>query len=170
MDRRTLLKTGTLAAVGGLAFTAPACPSKPTKEKAVKYAGLIIDLAKESVPLLNLLGAANIAEIVSSRVIPALEKLKDALEDTDIPTSMSTLETVRNAITLVANALMNLPESPRRTTIIGILVSVRILLLTVEAFVDSEMAPVVPAADAMSAPERTSMTESIKKAFEATKP
>lgn len=170
MNRRTLLTTGGAAVIGGLAFTAPACPSKPTKEKAVKYAGLIIDLAKEGIPLLNLLGAPNIADIVSSRVIPALEKLKDALEDTDIPTSMSTLETVRNAITLVANALMNLPESPRRTTIIGILVSVRILLLTVEAFVDSEMTPVTPAADAMSAPARSSMSESIQKAFEATKP
>jgi hypothetical protein len=46
VDRRTILKAGGAAAVGSLAFTAPACPSAPTKEKAARVAGFIIDLSK----------------------------------------------------------------------------------------------------------------------------
>lgn len=168
ITRRTLIKTGGFAALGSLAFTAPACPSSATKEKAVKYVGLVVDLAKEAVPLLNLLNQPTIAEIVNTKVIPALEKLKDALADVNIPEAQSTLTTVRNALGAVATALLQLPESARRTTIIGILTSARILLLTIEAFIDSEMP--VPAASARSASERASMSGAINKVFEATQP
>lgn len=134
MNRRTMLIT-TGAATAGLVLGA----CGPSKEKAVRVAGFVIDLSKESLPLLGLLGASSIADTVSSKVIPALEKLKDALSNANIPESRTTLETVRGALSAVANALLNLPESARRTTIIGILASINVLLLTVEAFVESEM-------------------------------
>lgn len=172
MNRREMIQTTALGVAGfgvGTAFTAPACPSKPTKEKAVKYAGLIIDLSTEAVPLLNLLGASDIAAIIESKVIPALEKLKDSLGNVDIPGSRSTLETVRNGITGAITALGKLPESRRRTTIIGVLVTVRVFLLTIEAFVDSEMTPVTPQT-AMKSPARTVTAESINRVLEATKP
>jgi hypothetical protein len=150
ISRRSLLQTGSAAAVGALVISVPACG--PSKEKAVRVAGFVIDLTKESLPLLNLLGQANIVEIVRVKAIPALEKLKDALASTDIPTSRSLLGTVRNVLGGVETALLNLPASPRVTTIISILASVRVLLLTVEAFVESEMnAPASTAA--LSAPE-----------------
>jgi hypothetical protein len=149
----------------GTAFSAPACG--PSKEKAVRYAGLVIDLSKEAVPLLDLLGASQLAETVSVRVIPALEKLKDALAKTDIPEARTTLETVRGALGAVATALLNLPESPRRTTIVGVIASVRLLLLTVEAFIASEMAPVV---GALSVDDRQVMTKAIHAALEVTGP
>lgn len=167
MNRRTLLKSGGLAAVG--VMTVPIAGCGPSKEKAVKYVGLIIDLSKEAPPLLNLLGAPTIAELVSDKVIPALEKLKDALSDADIPTSNSTLETVRNVLGGVATALLNLPDTPRRTTLIGILTSVRILLLTVEAFIDSEMPPAITGTS-RSASTKKSTAQAIRQAFEATGP
>ena len=139
MNRRQMITTSGLGVAGfvvGTGFTAPACGV--SKEKAVRVTGFVIEVTKESVPLLNLLGAPQIAELVTSRTIPALEKLKDALADVDIPTSQSTLQTVRSALSAIGTALLNLPESPRRTTIIGILASVNVLLLTVEAFVESE--------------------------------
>lgn len=168
MDRRQMLVTTGLGVAGfatGTGFSAPACGV--SKEKAVKYVGLVIGLSEEAVPLLNLLGAKDIAITVDAKVIPALEKLKDALADVDIPSAGFTLETVRNVLSSVATALMNLPESPRRTTLIGIVTSVRILLLTIEAFIDSEMPVVATSVRSQSA--KQSMTESINKVFEATK-
>lgn len=170
MNRRQMITTTGLGIAGfatGTAFTAPACGV--SKEKAVKYVGLIIDLSKEAPPLLNLLGAPDIADLVSEKVIPALEKLKDALSDADIPTSSSTLEAVRNVLSGVATALLNLPDTSRRTTLIGILTSVRILLLTVEAFIDSEMPPAVTASS-RSASTKKSTAQAIREAYEATKP
>lgn len=166
MERREILILGSVAALGGFAFV---CPSKPTKEKAVKYIGLAIDLSEESIPLLNLLGAPEVAAIVETKVISALEKLKEALSKADIPGARSTLETVRNGITAAINALERLPESPRRTTIIATLVTVRVFLLTIEAFVDSEMTPAA-SPEALSAPARTTMTESINRLLKASKP
>lgn len=161
MDRRTLLKTGGLAAVGALTVSASACG--PTKEKAVRVAGFIIDLAKESLPLLELSSAPQIAELVRTKAIPALEKLKEALSNTDIPAAGSTLTTVRNVLKGIGDALLNLPESARRTTIIGILASINVLLLTVQAFVESEMTTNVAA---LSAPRTGAQMQRV---FEATR-
>jgi hypothetical protein len=138
MNRRTLLKSGAAASLGALVVGVSACG--PSKEKAVRVAGFIIDITKESLPLLDLLNARDLADTVRAKVLPALEKLKDALANTDIPTAGSTLTTVRNALGSVETALLNLSPSPRVTTVIGILASIRVLLLTVEAFVESEMA------------------------------
>jgi hypothetical protein len=137
MNRRVLLKTGGLAAVGTLTLGTPACG--PSKEKAVRVAGFIVEITKESLPLLDLLAAHDIAETVRTKALPALERLKDALAAADIPESRTALQAVRDVLSGIANALLNLPESPRRTTIIGILASINVLLLTVQAFVESEM-------------------------------
>jgi len=134
MDRRQFTKRAALTlTVAGLGSSAFKCGV--SKEKAVRVAGFVIDLSKEAVPLLNLLGASDIATLVRDKAIPAMEKLKDALAEADIPTSQSTLQTVRSVLSGIEKALLNLPESPRVITIMGILASVRVLLLTVEAFV-----------------------------------
>lgn len=168
MDRRQFAKRTALtiaaAGLGGPAFTAPACG--PSKEKAVRVAGFVIDLSREAVPLLNLLGALDLAELVNTKFIPAMEKMKEALSRTDIPTSASTLETVRNALKGIETALLQLPDSARRTTIIGILASVRMLLLTVEAFVDSEMPTSTTVSETMRSTTRQSNAALILKAFE----
>lgn len=165
MNRRQFAKHGALtlavAGIGGPAFTAPACG--PSKEKAVRVAGFVIDLAKESLPLLGLVGGHDIAELVRGKAIPALEKLKAALASTDIPESRTTLETVRNVLRGIGDALLNLPQSARLTTITGILASINVLLLTVEAFVESEMTSSVAA---LSAP---GVGEKMQKVFEATR-
>lgn len=169
MDRRQMLVTTGLGVAGfatGTGFSAPACGV--SKEKAVKYVGLTIDLSKEAVPLLNLLNARDIAALVDAKVIPALEKLKDALADVDVPEAGSALQTVRNVINGVRTALANLPDSPRRTTVMAILSTISVFLLTIEAFIDSEMPAV--AASVRSQSTKQSMTESINKVFEATKP
>lgn len=139
MNRRQALTTvglGTAGFVVGTGFTAPACGV--SKEKAVRVTGFVIELSKESVPLLELLGARDMAELVSTKALPALEKLKEFLSKAEIPQATNTLETVRNVLKGIGTALLNLPDTPRRTTIVGILASVNVLLLTVEAFVESE--------------------------------
>lgn len=154
MNRRQFAKHGALtlvfAGVGGSAFTAPSCG--PSKEKAVRVAGFVIEITKEALPLLDLLDSRDLAETVRAKALPALEKLKDALANADIPTAGSTLTTVRSVLSGVANGLLNLPESTRRTTIIGILASINVLLLTVEAFVESEMTSGVKTVIALNAP------------------
>ena len=154
-----------MAGVGVLAIGAGPC-SGPSKEKAVRVAGFIIDLAKESLPLLDLLGAHGITETVNSQVLPALGKLKTALANSGMSAEGTTLTTVRNGLTAVANALLNLPESPRRTTIIGILASINVLLLTVQAFVESEMSAGSSRAAALNAPQ---IGEKMLRVFEATR-
>lgn len=164
--RRNFLRFSAVAGVGALALSSTACPfNGVTKAKAVRVAGFVIDLAKESLPLLNLLGAHDIAEIVEAKAIPALEKLRDALANADIPESRTTLETVRNVLHGVETALLKLPESPRVTTIIGILASINVLLLTVEAFIESEMGGDVTAS--RSATPQAS--EKMRRVLEATR-
>jgi len=169
LTRRQFTKRATLtlavAAVGGPAFTAPACGV--SKEKAVKVTGFVIDIVKEATPLLNLIGAKDLAITVEAKVIPALEKLKSALADADIPASSSMLDNVRSALRLVGDALLNLPPSARRTTIIGILGSVSMLLLTVEAFVKSETS--VATGTAAPSGADSALDKAILKAFEASR-
>lgn len=175
MNRRQMLTTTGLGIAGfavGTGFTAPACGV--TKAKAVKVAGFVIELSKEAVPLLDLLGARDIASRFNTTIIPAMEKLKDALADADVPEAGTMLENVRSALSVAANALLNLPDSARRTTIIGILASVNIMLLTVEAFVESEMPDAASAIAAKVGQEKTvtrkSTARAIREAFEATRP
>jgi hypothetical protein len=166
LGRRNFMRVGATVGVGALVLGTTACPfSGVTKAKAVRVAGFIIDITKEALPLLDLLGAHDIAELVRIKAIPALEKLKDALANADIPTAGTTLGTVRNVLSGVANALLNLPDSPRRTTIIGILASINVLLLTVEAFIESEM-PSGATTAAISAPKTGAK---MLKVFQATR-
>lgn len=172
MNRReavTTIALGTGGFVVGTGFAAPACGSV-SKEKAAKYAGLIIDFAEESVPLLQLLGKPEIATLIDTKAIPALEKLKTALEKADIPTSRSALETVRNVLNGIRTALTNLPESPRLITIIGIFASVNVLLLTVEAFVGSEMPEMVDSAGKAMSLKPETTAEAIKKVYGVSQP
>ena len=168
MNRRKFLRSSAVASVTVIAVGVPACG--PSKEKAVKVTGFVIDLCREAIPLLTLLNARGIADLLETKGIPALEKLKEALAKADIPSSTSALTTVRNVLSGVATALMNLPESPRRTTIVGILASINVLLLTVEAFIDSEMNVATKAAAGVSDAGRDVMTRKINKALEATRP
>ena len=175
MNRRQMLTTTGLGIAGfavGTGFTAPACGV--SKAKAVKVAGFVIELSKEAVPLLSLLGAPDIATQFNTKIIPLMEKLKDALNDADVPEAGSMLENVRNALSAAANALLQLPDSPRRTTIIGILASINVMLLTVEAFVESEMPDVrVSGIAAAAGPEKgrkKTTAQAIREAFEATRP
>lgn len=167
LSKRNFLKVGSVAAISTLTLGTGACG--PSKEKAVRVAGFVIDLSKEAVPLLDLLGGHDIAELMRAKVIPALEKMKEALSNADIPTSQSALETVRNVLSGVETALLNLPESARRTTIIGILASARVLLLTVEAFIDSEMPAAAVAKNGAMRTARTkkSTDETIRRVFDA---
>lgn len=169
MNRREMLTTTALGMGGfvvGTGFAAPACGV--SKEKAVRVAGFVIDITKESLPLLDLLGAQDIADIVESKALPAMQKLKDALANTDIPTSQSTLATVRSVLSGIGKALLNLPDSPRRTTIIGILASVNVLLLTVESFIESEMPDAATTANRAMKPR--TVGEKIKAAYEVSRP
>lgn len=171
MNRRDMLTTTALGMGGfalGTGFAAPACGV--SKEKAVRVAGFVIDITKEALPLLDLLNAREIADLVRTKALPAMEKLKDALANTDIPTSQSTLSTVRSALSAIGKALLNLPDSPRRTTIIGILASVNVLLLTVESFIESEMPEAAVKSDAVRAMKPSTVGDKIKAAYEASRP
>lgn len=166
LSKRNFLKAGSIATVGALTLGAGKCGV--SKEKAVRVTGFVIDITKEALPLLGLIGARDIAITVEAKVLPALEKLKEALADADIPDAGSMLENVRSALNIVANALLSLPESPRRTTIIGILTSVRVLLLTVQAFVESETgSSIAPSAARAKAGAASSTNAAIMRAFEA---
>jgi len=158
----------TLAGAGLAGLGVNKC-SPVSKEKAVKVAGFVIELSKEAVPLFDLLGAHELSTLVNTKAVPALEKLKDALSKTDLPTAGSALTTVRNVLSGIQTALLNLPASPRRTTIAGILASANILLLTVEAFVSSE-APAVAADARVNMVSRSSVDEKIMKVLQASKP
>ena len=169
MNRREMITTTTLGLTGfavGTGFTAPACGV--SKEKAVKVAGLVIELSEQSIPLLHLLGAQDLATAIDAKAIPALEKLKDALADADIPSSQSMLANVRSVLSGIEKALLNLPESPRLITVMGILASVNVMLLTVEAFVESET-PVASAAKT-GALKPSANADVIKRVFEASRP
>jgi hypothetical protein len=151
----------------GTGFSAPACGV--SKEKAVKVATLVIELSEQAEPLLDLLGAHDIAVVLDTKVIPALEKLKDALANSDIPTSQLMLANVRSVLSGVRKALENLPESPRLITVMGIIAAVSMMLLTVEAFIESETPVPGPPPGAAGAPKSRPYAEAIKRAFEATR-
>lgn len=175
MNRRQMLTTtglGVASIAIGTGFNAPACGV--TKAKAVKVAGFVIEFSKEAVPLLDLLGARDIAGQFNTTIIPAMEKLKNALADADVPEAGTMLENVRSAIRIAAAAILSLPDTARRTTVLGILGSVNFMLLTVEAFIESEMPDAAPTMAARVGQEkagtRKSTARAIREAFEATRP
>lgn len=169
MDRREMMVLtgwGVAGYVSGTAFAAPACDGV-SKDKAVRYAGLTIDYLKDILPLASQLGATELAQLIN-KAIPQLEKLKAALEKSDVPTAGNFFNTVTGILGQVANALLQLPESARRNMIMGIVTLVNITLRTVSLFVESETP--TPAADptAMVAGPSTAAA-AIRKAFDATR-
>jgi hypothetical protein len=169
VNRREMITTATLGAAGfavGTGFSAPACGV--SKEKAVKVATLVIELSGQAIPLLDLLGAHDIAVALDTKAIPALEKLRDALADADIPSSRSLLDNVRSVLGGINKALANLPESPRVITVMGILAAVNVMLLTVEAFIESEgpVAAAAPSKAGAAAAKSRDNAQAIKRVFE----
>lgn len=172
MNRREMLTTTSLGIAGfavGTGFTEPACDGV-SKDKAVRYAGLTINFLKDILPLAAQLGGAEIAELVG-KAIPLLEKLKDALEKSEIPTAGNFFDTVTGILGQVASALLQLPESASRNVIMGILSMANITLHTVNLFIESE-APVASDAGPRKAPmgtRKSTSADAIRKAFDATR-
>lgn len=137
MNRRQVLKLSGGAAglviVGG--FGPPACGV--SKDKAVRYTAITIDYLEDVLPLVSQLGGTEMAALIN-KAIPALQKLKSALADADFPEAGNLFDTVTGTLGQIANALLQLPESPRRDTVMGILTLVNVTLLTVQLFIESE--------------------------------
>lgn len=170
MNRRQLIKGG-VAVVGTSALVGygpPACGV--SKDKAIRYTGFVINYLKDLRPLVVQIGGSQIAELID-KGIPLLEKLKNALENSEIPTAQNFFDTVTGILGQIANALFQLPETPTRDTVMGILTIVNVTLRTVQLFVESE-APVGDAGGPRRAPSgyRPSKTAiQMRKAFEATR-
>lgn len=141
MNRREMITTSGLGAAGflvGTGFTAPACGV--SKEKAVKYTGIAIDYLKDILPITSQLGGTEIANLIN-KAMPLLEKLKSALDNSEFPTAGSLFDQVTGVLSQIANALVQLPESPRRDQIMGILTLVNITMRTISLFVETETPP-----------------------------
>lgn len=163
MNRRTLLKTGALAGAGLLTT---ACPfDGVTKDKAVRYTNIAINYLKDIRPIAQQLGGAQVVALID-KAIPALEKLRDALASSDFPTAGNLFNTIISILGQLATALLQLPESARRDTIIGILTLVNVTLRTVSLFIKAE----APSMAAVPAGVRAAADESaLRKAFDATR-
>lgn len=169
MRRREMLRLtglGVAAVAIGPAFTAPACDSV-SKDKAVRYAGLAINYLKDILPIVGELGGSDISVLIG-KAIPLLEKVKSALEKSEIPTAQSFFDSATSVLGQVANALLQLPESTRRTTIMGILTLANVTLRTVSLFVESEV-PAVKSVASKHQPLKIGDDDAIRKAFEATR-
>lgn len=168
ITRRKMIKTsalGVAAIAVGSGFNAPACGV--SKEKAVKYTGIAIDYLKDILPIAGQLGGTEISGFIN-KAIPLLEKLKSELDKSEFPTAGSLFEQVTSVLGQIANALFQLPESPRRDQIMGILTLVNMTMRTISLFVESE----TPAADAPSIPSGVRMAakpDPIRRAFQASR-
>lgn len=159
--RRFLIGGG----VAGLSLLATACPFDGiTKDKAVRYCDIGIGYLNDIRPLAQQLGGAQVVALID-RGIPALEKLKEALEKSDLPTAGNLFDNVTSILSQLATALLQLPASPRRDTAIGILTLVNITLRTVRLFVKSE----TPSTAAASRIASDADTQAVMRAFEATR-
>lgn len=168
MRRREMLRItglGVAAVAIGPAFTAPACDGV-SKDKAVRYAGLAINYLKDILPIVGELGGSEIADLIS-RAIPLLEKLKTALEKSEIPVAQNFFDSATSILSQVANALLQLPESARRTTIMGILTLANVTLRTVSLFVEGETPATGDSVKMKSL--KVGSNDAIRKAFEATR-
>jgi len=168
MNRREMIVTSTLGAAGfmvGAGFTAPACGV--SKEKAVKYTGIAIDYLKDILPIASQLGGAGITELIN-RALPALEKLKTALDNSEFPTAGNLFDQVTDVLGQIATALVQLPESPRRDQIMGILTLVNITMRTISLFVETET-PGQLAASIPSGVRQAARPDPIQRAFQASR-
>lgn len=165
--RRKFMYIGGIAALG--VFTT-ACPFDGiTKDKAVRYTGISIDYLKDILPIVSQLGGTQVVDFVN-KAIPALEKLKGALQESDFPTAGNLFDTVTSTLGQIATALLQLPESARRDMVIGILTLVNVSLRTVSLFVDTGAPSGTPSAAAVPRSVRkAAATDALRKAFDATR-
>lgn len=149
----------------GTGFTAPACGV--SKEKAVKYTGIAIDYLKDVLPIVSQLGGTEISNLIN-RALPLLEKLKTSLDNSEFPTAGSLFDQVTGILGQIANALFQLPESPRRDQIMSILTLVNITLRTISLFVETET-PLVSVPSIPSGVRRAAAPDPLRRAFQATR-
>lgn len=169
MDRRQMITTTGLGVVGfvtGTAFTAPACGV--SKEKAVRYAGLAVGYLKDVLPIAAQMGVGGQFTDLINRAIPAFEKLKDALEKSDIDTAGTTLNTVQSVLGAIATGLFNLPDTPMRAVIMGLVTLVNITVRTISAAVEAE-APPVTVPQMPGSVRIAASPDALKRAFEASR-
>lgn len=168
MDRRQMITTTSLGIAGfavGTGFTAPACGV--SKEKAVKYTGIAIDYLKDILPIVGQLGGTEMSNLIN-KAIPALEKLKSALDSSEFPTAGSLFDQVTSVLGQIANALFQLPESPRRDQVMGILTLVNITMRTISLFVETETPP-ANVASVPSSVRKAAAADPLRRAFQASK-
>lgn len=160
MNRRQAMVT---IGVGTASLTVMAPSCHVSKDKAVRYCGIAIGYLRDAAPLVGALGSQTLADLILNKAVPALEKLKSALESNDIPTSGTLFDKIQTIMGEVATALLQLPDTPRRTVILGIIALVNLTLRTVDAFITAEV-PNAPASPRMAA-----SPNAIRRAFEATR-
>lgn len=168
MNRREMITTTALGVAGfgaGTAFTAPAC-SAPSKEKAVRYAGIAIGYLEDVAPILSALGQQPIVDLVN-KAIPALKKLKEALENNDFPTAGNMFDTVAGILGNIATAISNMPDSNRKLTVLALIALVQLTLRTIGAAIQSETN--TPATAIPKAVSGAASSNAIRRAFEATR-
>lgn len=168
MNRRQMITTTGLGLAGftvGTGFSAPACGV--SKETAVKYTGIAINYLKDILPIAGQLGGTEVSTLIN-KAIPALEKLKDALDNSEFPTAGTLFDQVTTILGGVANALFQLPDSPRRDQVIAILTLVNITLRTIGLFVETEAPPAVVSSIPASV-RRAGSSNVMRRAFELTR-
>lgn len=164
-ERRSFLQRLVLF-LGAIAL-APTTACGISKEKAVKYTGIAIDYLKDILPIASQVGGTQIADLIN-KAIPALEKLKSALSNSEFSLAGNFFDQVTGILGQVSNALFQLPESDRRNQIMSILTLVNITLRTISLFVKTE----TPAASMPSVPGsviQAGATDAIRRAHDATR-
>jgi len=155
---------GAAGAVVLTGFGPPACGV--SKDKAVRYTGIVIDYLKDALPLVGGLGGSELATLIN-KALPLLEKLKSAIDNAEIPTAGTLFDQVTAILSQVATALLQLPESARRDTVIGIIGLVNLTLRTVQLFIESEEPAASGARRAVGGPYKPSANAlAVRKAFE----
>lgn len=164
MTRREMVKISGLG-IGAIALAGYG-PCGVSKEKAVRYCGLAIGYLKDVSPILISLGQQQVVDLIN-KAIPALEKLKTALENNDFPQAGNLFDTITGILGGIANAVAQLPDNPKKLTIIGIITLVQISMRVISAAVQSETpTPVV----ALPAGVRNAGAPNpIRRAFDATR-
>lgn len=165
MNRRRMIRVTGLG-IGGLALVGYG-PCGVSKERAVKYTGIAVNYLKDVLPIASQLGGAEIVSLIN-RALPALEKLKSALDNSEFPDAGNLFDQITGILGQIANALLQLPDSSRRDQVLAVLTLVNITLRTISLFVETE----TPPSAAPSIPvgvRRAASPQAIRRAFEATR-
>lgn len=163
--RRFLIGGG----VAGLSLLATACPfDGVTRDKAVRYTDIAIGYLKDILPIVQGIGGTAVADLVS-KAIPALEKVKAALEKSDFPAAGNFFDTVTSILGQTATALLQLPASSGRMLVIGLLGLAQATLRTVGLFVEKQMPSAAAVATLPKAVRAAADESALMKMFEATR-